>query len=260
MERARLKQEAGDLGDAADFAVKALAVEPSFPPAIEIAVKADRANGRDKKAQRLVEDAWSSMPHPALARLYADLWPDDSPPQRLERIQKLTRGKPDNMAGRLAIAEAAIAAELWGVARAALEAIAETERSVGTLRLLSYLAQAEHGDAVEARRLLEQAVNAPPDPAWTCSNCGATSGGWTVSCGNCGHFATLTWKQPPRVSTLIAAPESNIVQAPELIATSPLVETPEPAEERADEQAESERPDKASGEEPNPEDVVRRLA
>ena len=260
MERARLKQEAGDLGDAADFALKALSVESSFPPAVEIAVEADRANGRDKKAQRLIEDAWSAMPHPALAELYVGLWPGDGPSQRLERIQRLTQGKADSLAGRLAIAEAAIAAELWGVARAALEGIPGTECSVGVLRLLAYLAQAEYGDTAQARSLLERAGNAPPDPAWTCSDCGATSGGWTVSCGNCGHFATLTWKQPPRVSTLVAPPESDIGQTPSLIETAPLVEAPDPAEGGAGEPMEAGRPDKSSGEEQNPEDVVRRLA
>lgn len=261
MERARLKQEAGDLGGAADFALKVLAVEPSFPPAVQIAVESERVKGRDKKAQRLLEEAWSAAPHPALAKLYAGLWPDDDPAQRLKRIQKLTEGTADGLAGRLAVAEAAIAAELWGVARAVLEAIPEVERSAGVFRLLAYMAQAERGDAAQARSFLERAGSAPADPAWTCSDCGATSGSWTVSCGNCGHFATLTWKQPPRVSALVVLPEADIVPgAPALLDTSPAAEPPAPAEVVVGEQMEAGRPDKPSGDEPNPEDVVRRLA
>ncbi|WP_323798290.1 heme biosynthesis protein HemY [Nisaea sp.] len=260
MERARLKQEAGDLGGAADFALRALAVEPAFPPAVQVAVEAEQVKGRDKKAQRLLEDAWSAAPHPTFAKLYAGLWPDDDPAQRLKRIQKLTDRLADGLAGRLAVAEAAIAAELWGVARAALEAIPDAERSASVFRLLAYMAQAERGDAAQARGFLERASNAPADPAWTCSDCGATSGSWTVSCGNCGHFATLTWKQPPRVSALVVLPESDIVPAPALIETSVPAEAPAPAEAVVGENVASGRPDEPSGDEPNPEDVVRRLA
>lgn len=262
MERARLKQEAGELADAADFAARALTVEPAFPPAVQIVVEAERIKGRDKKAQRLLEDAWSAAPHPALAKLYAGLWPDDDPAQRLKRIQKLTDGKPGGLTGRLAIAEAAIAAELWGVARTALEGVPETERSAGAFRLLAYMAQAEHGDAAQARSFLEQAGNAPADPAWTCSDCGATSGSWTVSCGNCGHFATLTWKQPPRVSALVVLPETDaeLTPSPALIETPAPVEPPAPAEAVTGKPAASETPDKPAEDQPNPEDVVRRLA
>jgi HemY protein len=260
MERARLKKEAGDLGGAADFALRALAVEPAFPPAVQVAVEAEQVKGRDKKAQRLLEDAWSAAPHPTFAKLYAGLWPDDDPAQRLKRIQKLTDRQADGLAGRLAVAEAAIAAELWGVARAALEAIPDAERSASVFRLLAYMAQAERGDAAQARGLLERASNAPADPAWTCSDCGATSGSWTVSCGNCGHFATLTWKQPPRVSALVVLPESDIVPAPALIETSAPAEAPAPAEAVVGEKAALDGADEPSGDEPNPEDVVRRLA
>ncbi|MEP6146153.1 MAG: heme biosynthesis HemY N-terminal domain-containing protein [Nisaea sp.] len=260
MERARLQQEAGDLGGAADFALRVLAVEPSFPPAVQIAVEAEQGKGRDRKAQRLLEDAWSASPHPALAKLYAGLWPNDDPAERLKRIQKLTGGQADSLAGRLAVAEAAIAAELWGVARSALDAIPEAERSAGVFRLLAYMAQAEHRDAAQARGFLERAGNAPADPAWTCSDCGATSGNWTVSCGNCGHFATLTWKQPPRVSALVAPPETDIVPAPTLIETSAPAEASDPAEVAVGEPVGSARPDEPSGDAPNPEDVVRRLA
>lgn len=264
MQRARLKLESGDLGGAADFAVKALAVEPAFPPAVQIAVEAEKTRGRDRKAQRLLEDAWSGSPHPTLAKLYADLWPDDNPSQRLKRLQKLADGGQGGPVGLFAVAEAAIAAELWGVARGALEAIPDTGRSASVFRLLAYIAQAERGDAAQARNFLERAGNAPADPAWTCSDCGATSGSWTVSCGNCGHFATLTWKQPPRVSALVVLPETDIAPAPTLIETSAQADAPAPAPAPVRavvaEPIASAPQGEPSGDTPNPEDVVRRLA
>ncbi|WP_193187692.1 heme biosynthesis protein HemY [Nisaea sediminum] len=273
MERARLKEAEGQLSEAADFALRALKVEPAFAPAVQIAAAAETSKGRTKKAQKLLEDAWQQAPHPNFAKRYADLWPDDSPVQRFKHIQKLVGTGKETTTGRIALAEAAIAAELWGDARAALDAIPAPERRAAVFRLLAYLAQAEHGNASEARALLERAGSAAPDPAWTCADCGATAEVWTVSCGNCGHFASLSWKQPPRVSTLVSLPpeaisEPAVPETPLIVGDIEVAEAPapDPAPEKGP-PAPTEKPGAADGEpsaedgdRPNPEDVVRRLA
>lgn len=278
MERARLRDLDGDAEAAADFAARALKVDPGFVPAVRLVARADQKNGRARKAQRLVEDAWRAAPHPELARLYSGLWPEDDPAQRFKRLQKLTGSDGGGAVGRVALAETAIAAELWGDARAALERIPSDERTATVYRLLAYLAQAEHGDAAEARGLLEQAGTAPPDATWTCEDCGATASDWSVICGNCGNFASLTWKQPPRVSTLVSLPPETDMPvpdpelltneleavagpapdpAPETVAAPPVTvpESPEPLAEGA-----APKQTKTGDGSPNPEDVVRRLA
>ncbi|WP_420402258.1 heme biosynthesis protein HemY [Nisaea sp.] len=278
MERARLKEADGQLSEAADFAQRALKVEPAFAPAVEIAVAAETSRGRTKKAQKLLEDAWQLAPNPSFAKLYADLWPEDAPAQRFKHIRKLVGMASETTAGRIALAEAAIAAELWGEARAALDEVPAAERRASVFRLLAYLAQAERGDAGEARALLERASAAAPDPAWTCSDCGATAEVWTVSCGNCGHFASLTWKQPPRVSTLVSLPpeavsepaapelpliagEIDVVDAPAPDPAPEPAAAPSPAPGRpATADGATSEPAKDDGEPPTPEDVVRRLA
>jgi len=279
MERARLKEAEGQIAEAADYAQRALKVEPAFAPAVKIAVDAEIARGRPKKAQKLLEDAWQQAPHPSFARLYADLWPDDTPAERVKHIRKLVGTGPETVAGQIALAEAAIAAELWGEARAALDAIPAADRRASVFRLLAYLAQAEHGNAREARALLERAGAAAPDPAWTCSDCGATAEVWTVSCGNCGHFASLTWKQPPRVSTLVSLPpeavsEPAVQDVPLIVGELGTPEAPVPAPDPAPDSAPASSPAaektaaggpaadpaKDDPEAPTPEDVVRRLA
>lgn len=276
MERARVKRETGDFGGANDFALRVLKVDPGFAPAVAIAADWESSKGHTRKAQKLIEDAWQAEPQPALAKLYAGLWPDDSPSDRLKHIHKLTATASDCPAGRIALAEAAIAAELWGEARTALEGIPAGKRTAAVYRLLAYLAQAELADAAEARLLLEQAGNAPADPTWTCSDCGATASSWSVRCGHCGHFATLSWKQPPRVAPMPPLPEPQrslgggaekatpakarkeaaIAEAAKPGAAKPAepkVEPPEPAAEAA-----GGKPEEAPV--PTPEDVVRRLA
>ncbi|MBO6561480.1 MAG: heme biosynthesis protein HemY [Nisaea sp.] len=272
MERARLKEAEGQLGEAADFAQRALKVEPAFAPAVKIVAAAETSKGRIKKAQKLLEDAWQQAPHPSFAKLYADLWPEDSPAQRFKHIQKLVGTGTETTTGRVALAEAAVAAELWGEARTALDAVPVPERRAAVFRLLAYLAQAERGNASEARALLERAGAAAPDPAWTCSDCGATAEVWTVSCGNCGHFASLSWKQPPRVSTLVSLPpeafSEPVAPEPALIVgdiDAAEAPAPDPAPERAPvppgkPAAAADGPSKEGEDTPNPEDVVRRLA
>ncbi|UUX48521.1 heme biosynthesis protein HemY [Nisaea acidiphila] len=279
MERARLQEVEGRMENATDFALRVLKVDPAFAPAVKIVVASDVAKGRTRKAQKLLEEGWKEAPHPSFARLYADLWPEDDLGQRLKRVEKLVGERPASTVGRIAFAEAAVAAENWSAARAALDGIPPAERSAGIYRLQAYLAQAEDGNATEARAMLERASAAAPDPTWTCSDCGATAEVWTVSCGNCGHFASLSWKQPPRVSTLVSLPpEAEAVPAvPEelLIAAEPdSVEapapdpapepepevTPEPEAPTAEDGSVPPAEAKKTKQTPNPEDVVRRLA
>ena len=179
---------------------------------------------RLRRAQRLLEETWQRAPHRELARAYVQLWPDDAPLERLKRVQRLTVGT-DHDETRIALAEAALAADLWGEARRHVEAIAGEHRTAGVLRLLARIEEAEHGDITGARALLERAAAAPPDPAWTCTGCGAVADSWSGLCGSCGSFDTLVWKQPPRISLLQPA----VIEEPAVAEPEKLVEHREPA-------------------------------
>lgn len=206
LERARQAQRDGNPDEALQLTANALQAVPDFVPAVclqaDLLAKAQKA----KKAANVIETLWPTAPHPDLAGAYRRLMAEDEPLLQVKRMQKLTYHAQTATESRLAVAEAALAADLWGAARAQLDGIDMDQRSMRACRLFADLEEAEHGDAEAVRRWLRAAQKAPADPAWHCANCGAAQPGWQAICGNCGSFNEVTWKVPPNVARLNAPP------------------------------------------------------
>ena len=77
--------------------------------------------GRAKAAARVVESAWRTAPTPELSRLYGTIFAGEPALQRVKRFERLAAQNPEARESRIALAEAALAAELWGQARHSLE-------------------------------------------------------------------------------------------------------------------------------------------
>ncbi len=201
-----LAAEARDGGNgsaALAHAKKAQAADPSLVPATVAYARQLRHEGKQRKAVGVIEQAWRAAPHPDLASTYLDLAPPGtSNLDQVKRIQKLVANKPQAPESRIALARAALAADLWGEARSQLEALAGDEPSATVCRLMADLELAEHGDSRAAADWLTRAANAPVDPAWVCGSCGAVAPDWESHCGNCGAFDTIGWRTPPRVVRL----------------------------------------------------------
>jgi HemY protein len=192
----------GDLRQAAGLAAKAQALAP------EIAAVADRharlliGLGRKRTAAKAIERAWRRAPHPDLARAYADIAADAAPTARAAALQRLAKNNPEAIESRLALAEAALDAQLWGEARRHLDlagagggAAAAPERSEHLSRRLclamARLEESGSANLAEARRWLDLALKALPDPEHVCRRCGAASPQWQPLCRVCGGFDTL---------------------------------------------------------------------
>ncbi|MBT6138444.1 MAG: heme biosynthesis protein HemY [Rhodospirillaceae bacterium] len=201
-ERARAAETAGHLAEAIKIADRALEASPHFVPAIATKARLLMSEGKPKRAARLLEDEWRHVPHPDLAAGYRAIWGEEDALQTMKRMQRLTGSNSDNLASHLALADAALRADLWGAARNHLEHVGVEQRTAAYHRLQARLAEAEHGDVEAARAALEAATSAPPEEGWSCSSCGATVGDWGAVCDNCNSFDTIVWKRPPRVSVL----------------------------------------------------------
>jgi HemY protein len=200
LEQARLEP---DPVRATALARDAARLLPDFVPTLAIEARVLAQAGREREAEKILEKAWTrGLGHPALANAYAALKPNETALDRARRFERLTQSRPEATESRLTLAETAIAAGLWGPARKALEAVAAAERAApsGRLcRLMARLEEGEHGDLAAARRWLMAAAEAPSDPAWVCSHCGATAADWAARCGHCGEFDSLAWKEGARV-------------------------------------------------------------
>ena len=217
LERARQAQRDGNIPEALTLTANALEAVPDFVPAACLQATLLAATNKTKKAAGVIEALWPRMPHPDLAAAYRQLMASETPLVQVQRVQKLVARAPEAIESRLAIAEAALAADLWGAARTQLEAIDSAQCSVRACRLQADLEEAEHGDAAAAQRWLRAAQQAPADPAWHCLGCGAVQPTWQAICGNCGSFNEITWKAPPKVARLTAPPadDGTVVTAEE---------------------------------------------
>ena len=197
VERSRLAERDGDIDAALAFAREAQQLDPDLVPAAVGHARLLGRLGRTRKAQRLLEKAWARHPHPEIAAAYGALFEGEDALQRVKRYQRLLSFRPDHPEGHLALAEAALAAGLWGEARAHLGQAAERSLTPRVCRMLADLEEAEHANHAESRKWLEQAATAAPDPAWVCDSCGAVAAAWSARCGACGAFDAIEWR-PPR--------------------------------------------------------------
>jgi HemY protein len=223
-ELSRAAEATGERRQALSLAVSAAAAAPDLAL---LAVRHARlliAQDRRRAARRMVEHAWRLAPHPDLARVWAELGGAGPALELVTWFERLAAHNPDAPESHIAVAEAALAAQLWGEARRHLGlAIAGAAPAAPSRRLcllMARLEEAEHPQTGPARDWLDRALAAPPDPAYVCASCGGESPDWRALCGNCDGFDTLAWGTP--VTAPVVAPPL----AAERLEAAPLLAIP----------------------------------
>ena len=200
----------GEEEKALKYTERAHKLVPEFIPAVMRLAQLYIAADRPRKAVPLIEAGWGHAPHAAFLDIY---WaatgsgnvPGDKPGDTVARVraaQVLSGLNPDHLESQLAVAQAALEARLWGVARAQLKAALANGATSRVCRMMATLEEAEHGDMDQARNWLMRAANAAPDPAWVCDSCGNAISEWQVICGKCDDFNSFVWRTPARVLSL----------------------------------------------------------
>ena len=192
----------GRPAEALKLVTKAHSLEPGFIPAVVAMARILTATGKARKAITVIEQAWRRDPHPDLFTAYRAALPAGDALQAMRAVQNLARLNADHPESHIALAEAALAAQLWGEARKHLNSVAGDGASVRVCRLMARLDESQHGDMVRAREWLVRASMADPDPTWVCRDCGNAVADWGVLCGKCGGFDSFDWHTPPRVVNL----------------------------------------------------------
>jgi HemY protein len=188
-----LAAEPTDRNGARMLALGALKLAPTLVPAAALAGRLLGEAGELRQATRIIETAWRANPHPDLADTYAHLRPGDSARDRLARVQALAREPAGHLEGALAIAQAALDAREFAIARAALAplAAAPTQR---VAMLMARLEEMEHGDEGRAREWMTRAVRARRDAAWTAD--GFVSDRWMPVSPVTGRLDAFVWMEP----------------------------------------------------------------
>ena len=157
------------------------------------------AEDRRRAARRVVEQAWHTAPHPDLAAVWGELGGGGSALELVPWFEKLAAHNPDSPESAIALAEAALAAQLWGEARRHLGRAIGTAPQAASRRLCLLMARVEESEQLgteNARPWLDRALTAPPDPEYVCARCGGAYPQWQALCAHCEHFDTQRWRVP----------------------------------------------------------------
>ena len=128
-----------------------------------------------------------------MAQAYAQLRFGDAARDRLKRMEALAQKVPGHIEGALALARAAIDAQDYAKARAALAPhLAALTKRVALL--MAELERAEHNDEGRAREWLSRAIHAAPDPEWTAD--GHVSDRWLPVSPVNGRLDAFEWRVP----------------------------------------------------------------
>ena len=173
---------------------------------------------RTRRAAKAVDRAWRAAPHPDLAGVYGAIHEGESPLARVKSFERLAAQNPTARESHLALAEAALDAQLWGEARRHLTDALAAGTTPRICQLMARLEEAEHGELGPVREWLDRAVGAMPDPRYVCASCGRESLDWRSLCPHCGAFDALSWRTPAW-----AVSDGN------LLATTAPKAVPEPA-------------------------------
>ena len=208
------------------MALEAQKLAPTFVPAASLAARLLAEGGQLRKASRIIDKAWRANPHPELAQAYSELRSGESARDKLKRIEGLAAKAPGHIEGALATARAALDAQEFAKARAALEPyLAAPTRRIALA--MAELERAERNDVGRAREWLARAVHAPPDPAWTAD--GHVSDHWLPASPVTGRLDALEWRVPVTGMASLQVIEPELASpAPAQIESEAPPETDEP--------------------------------
>lgn len=156
----------GRLDRAIDNVEKAVRLSPGFAPAAALASRLMLEDGKIWKAASILEEAWASGPHPAIAHAYRDIKSDETAAERAKRMATLVELKPDHRESKILSAELAIDRKDWNSGWAALEEAFRENPSSRIAALFAVVCRGK-GDEVGARNWLAQAAVAPREPDWS---------------------------------------------------------------------------------------------
>ncbi|MGB9152823.1 MAG: heme biosynthesis protein HemY, partial [Alphaproteobacteria bacterium] len=183
----------GDLDAALQAAEQAVKQSPDWLPAIINLAEVLATGEHDRAVTRTIERAWKAHPHPQLAHIIRQQ--AANPLDAYKQTEHLCRGSENDIESRLALAEAALDADLWGEARRHLTAnLNDGSATQSVYKKLARLERRQHGDERAAAGWLTKASEAAPDPTWLCRTCGGAHAQWQPVCTACGAFDSLEWQ------------------------------------------------------------------
>ncbi len=185
---------------ALSHARQAMKKASSFIPAVVICAELEHLIGKKTVAVKIIKQKWALEPHPLLASVYANFFPDETPEARLDRFQSLLRNL-DHIEAAIVNANLNIATQNFPKARSIL--VPFTERELDS-RVATLMAAAEKGCGEDERVVsgwLAKSTTSRRPPDWICSTCGQIDS-WQPVCSKCESFDSQIWDSPSNSTEL----------------------------------------------------------
>ena len=157
----------GQHDKAMSLATDALKDAPDFAPAAAIAAYELGRSGSQKKAAKLLEEAWAQHPHPALSVAYLDLYPGEAAATRANRVERFASLAGDHREATLLRVQDRLAAGKPVEALSLLGPILDSGQPTARLCLLAAEAERALGNEMDARLWTERAAVAPHELDWS---------------------------------------------------------------------------------------------
>ncbi len=185
--------EQGHKDKAMQLAEQGARQAPDWMPGIIQLARMQAAGGYDRPLRRTVERGLKIALHPQLIATLRGSGKDYLDAYKV--TERLCHAYHDQPAAQLALAEAALAADLWGEARRYLMTLIASEHATAAaFRLMAQLERRESGDEKAVLKWLMKAAESPGESAWICTSCGGAHVDWQPVCRSCGAFGTLEWR------------------------------------------------------------------
>jgi len=177
---------------ALELASQAHQHDPALVPAAALQARLQIASGHQRKALKVLRTTWALNPHRELADIVAHLH-DDEAEKQYERVRDLTGAEPGSIEGRVALANAAIAAGRHEAAREILAPVIAHDPEAGICAAMAEIEGAA-GNTVKAHEWMARALAAPRDPVWVSD--GVASARWVAVSPVTGEIVPSEWKIP----------------------------------------------------------------
>ena len=194
-QKAKELRSAGKTLDALRVSRQALKRYVGLVPNSILLSELELLEGQKKRAEAALLSTWKAIPHPDIAKKFAEIENNESVEARIERFKKILNVKKTDTETKTLKAELNILSENFPEAKRAISDLIETDRA--NTKVYTLMAAIEKGagssDAV-VKGWLAKAVTAKRSKRWICSNCDNQSE-WEPICKKCGEFSSLEWKE-----------------------------------------------------------------
>lgn len=187
---------------------------PGFLPAALAYVPFLIRRNERRGAMKIIEKTWNKTPHPDLQEAWLKLAPEgtSTPAKIYQWLEKLAAFNPDHEASHIMLAEAALAQNLTGEARAHIDAAQSFRKNQRACRLMANLEE-KAGNHRAAEVCREAAMSAAPDRVWVCRETGRIYAAWMPFAPPHNSFNTIVWDDPTQArrepSILTALPDAG---------------------------------------------------